>query len=158
MKKKFGYWIFRGIKGLVRLCYPKTEVVGLENLPVEPSLVVGNHTQMNGPIVSELYFPGKHYTWCAGQMMNRKEVPEYAFNDFWAQKPKWSHPFYRILSHIIAPLAELIFNNARTIPVYRDMRIMATFKSTIQKLNEGANIVIFPEKDEKNVFWKRYCF
>ena len=142
--------LFRIIKGIVRICYGKIEVIGLENLPENNAVIVGNHTQMNGPIAGEFFLPENCYTWCAGQMMNRKEVPEYAFNDFWAQKPKWSHPFYRILSHIIAPLAELIFNNARTIPVYRDMRIMATFKSTIQKLNEGANIVIFPEKDEKN--------
>ncbi|MBE5927969.1 MAG: hypothetical protein E7267_01110 [Lachnospiraceae bacterium] len=150
--------LFRILKEIVRICYGKIEVVGQENLPENNAVIVGNHTQMNGPIAGDFFLPENCYTWCAGQMMNRKEVPEYAFNDFWAQKPKWSHPFYRILSHIIAPLAELIFNNARTIPVYRDMRIMATFKSTIQKLNEGANIVIFPEKDEKNVFWKRYCF
>ena len=36
---------------------------------------------MNGPIICELYFPDKCRTWCAGQMMHLKEVPEYAFQD-----------------------------------------------------------------------------
>ncbi|MBO4987655.1 MAG: 1-acyl-sn-glycerol-3-phosphate acyltransferase [Lachnospiraceae bacterium] len=142
--------LFKIIKGFVRLFYGKMEIIGLENLPKNHAIIVGNHTQMNGPIAGELFLPQNCYTWCAGQMMNRKDVPEYAFNDFWSQKPKWTHPFYKILSHLIAPLADHIFNNARTIPVYRDMRIMGTFKETIRMLEEGANILIFPEKDEKN--------
>ena len=79
--------LYRLIKGLVQLFYPRMEVVGTENLPDEPVIVVGNHTQMNGPIACELYFPGKRYIWCAGQMMHLKEVPDYAFQDFWSQKP-----------------------------------------------------------------------
>ena len=142
--------LFRIIKGFVRACYGKMEVVGLENLPEDNVIIVGNHTQMNGPIAGELFLPENCYTWCAGQMMNRKEVPKYAFKDFWSQKPKWTHPFYKGLSHVIAPLADHIFNNARTIPVYRDMRIMTTFKKTIQMLKDGANILIFPEKDERH--------
>ena len=141
--------LFRMIKWLVRVFYIKYEVEGMENLPDEPCIVVGNHTQMHGPLASELYFPGHSYTWCAGQMMNLKDVPEYAFTDFWSQKPKYTHPFYKLLSYLIAPLAVCIFNNANTIGVYRDERIISTFKETVKRLNEGANVVIFPEHDVK---------
>ena len=58
------------------------KVIGKENLPDEPCIIVGNHTLMNGPIACELYTPGKHYTWCNGEMMHLKEVPQYAFEDF----------------------------------------------------------------------------
>jgi len=141
---------FKIIKTLVRFLYGKMEVVGLENLPERNAIIVGNHCQMNGPIAGELFLPNHCYTWCAGQMMKLKEVPGYAFDDFWSQKSKWTQPFYKILSYIIAPLCVCIFNNARTIAVYRDMRIMSTFKNTIRMLQKGANILIFPEKDEKN--------
>jgi len=141
--------LFRVIKWLARVFYIKYEVEGLENLPDEPCIVVGNHTQMHGPLASELYFPGHSYTWCAGQMMNLKEVPEYAFADFWSQKPKYTHPVYKLLSYLIAPLAVCIFNNANTIGVYRDGRIITTFKETVKRLNEGASVVIFPEHDVK---------
>ena len=90
--------LYRIIKGLVWFFYPKLKVVGSENLPDDAAIIVGNHTQMNGPIAAELYCPGKHYTWCAGQMMELKEVPDYAFQDFWSQKPKWTHPWYKLLS------------------------------------------------------------
>ena len=141
--------IYKIIKWLVWLFYPKMEVVGTENLPEGEAIIVGNHTQMNGPIASELYLTGNRYTWCAGQMMNTKEVPDYAYKDFWSGKPKIVRPFYKILSYIIAPLASLIFNNANTIAVYRDNRIMSTFRTTVNKLSDGAKVVIFPEHDKK---------
>lgn len=140
-----GYVCYRIIKWLVWVFYPKITVEGVENLPEESCLVVGNHTQMNGPIACELYFPGNRYTWCAGQMMHLKEVPAYAFQDFWSGKPKWNRWFYKMLSYLIAPFSVCVFNNARTIPVYRDTRVITTFKSTVNKLTEGANVVVFPE-------------
>lgn len=123
-------------------------LVGTENLPDEPVILVANHAQMNGPIASELYAPGEHYTWCAAQMMHLKEVPKYAFQDFWSKKPRYSLWFYKILSYLIAPLSVCVFNNANTIGVYHDIRLMNTFKSTLQRLQEGANVVIFPEHDQ----------
>jgi len=147
LKQKKTSLLFRIIKGAVRLCYPKIQVEGTENLPDEPCIIVANHSQMNGPIACELYFPGHRYTWCAGQMMHLKEVPGYAFSDFWSQKSKLTQPFYKLLSYIIAPFSVCIFNNANTIPVYRDARIISTFKTTMTRLCEGANVVIFPEHD-----------
>jgi hypothetical protein len=102
---------------------------------------------MNGPIVGELYVPNEPYIWCAGEMMHLKDVPEYAFRDFWSSKPKWTQPFYKLLSYIIAPLSVCIFNNARTIGVYHDARLLSTFKNTVKVLQEGKSVVIFPEHD-----------
>jgi len=142
--------LFKIIKWCVKVFYPNMQVEGVENLPDEPVIFVGNHCQMNGPIVGELYVPHAPYIWCAGEMMHLKDVPAYAFRDFWSQKPKWTHPFYRLLSYIIAPLSVCVFNNARTIGVYHDTRILSTFKSTVKLLTAGQSVVIFPEHDEKH--------
>lgn len=150
MEKKQTSTLYKIIKSLVRFFYGKMEVVGLENLPEDNAIIVGNHCQLNGPIAGELFLQDNCYIWCAGQMMDLKEVPEYAFTDFWSQKSKWTQPFYKLASYLIAPLSVCIFNNARTIAVYRDMRIMSTFKDSIKLLQQGANILIFPEKDEKH--------
>lgn len=136
------------ICALIRLFYRRPEFIGTEKLPDEPCVLVGNHTQMNGPIIAELYFPGRPWIWCAGEMMNRKEVPGYAFTDFWSFKPRWTHPFFKLLSYLITPLSLLLFNNARTIPVYHDSRLISTFRRSIEKLQEGNSILIFPEKNE----------
>ncbi len=144
MKKSF---LFFMIKKILYLCYPKTEIEGLEHLPKEPCILVGNHAQIHGPIVGELYFSEDTLIWCAGQMMNLKEVPNYAFQDFWSQKPKRNHWFYKILAYLIAPLSAVVFTHARTIPVYRDHRVMTTFRESIKQLEDGKSIVIFPEYD-----------
>ena len=143
-------WLFRVIKYLVRVFYPKMELVGLENLPDEPCAIIGNHTQLHGPIACELYFSENYYTWCAGQMMKLKEVPAYAYKDFWSQKPKITRPFFKLVSYIIAPLSVLIFNNARTLAVYKDNRILSTFRESIAKLKAGNSVIIFPEHDKKH--------
>jgi len=143
--KKISFITFKIIRWLVWVFYPKTRVFGTENLPDSPSVIVGNHTQMNGPIIGELYYPRKSLTWCAGQMMNLKEVPPYAYKDFWSEKPKILRPFYKFLSYIIAPLSVAVFNNAKTIAVYHDSRIVATFKNTVKALADGSDVIIFPE-------------
>ena len=141
-------WLFRFIKYLVRLVYQKTEIIGLENLPDEPCVIVGNHSQIHGPIACELYLPENYYTWCASQMRKLKEVPAYAYKDFWSGKPKPLRPLFKLISYIIAPLCVLLFNNARTIAVYKDNRVLKTFKESITKLENKNNIVIFPEYDK----------
>jgi len=140
--------IYRMIYRIVLKVFPKFTLSGTENLPKEPCVIVGNHSQMYGPLAAEFYMPRDHYIWCVGEMMNRKEVPAYAFKDFWSLKPQKVQWFYRFLSHLIAPLSEMIFTNAHTIPVYHDARIMTTFRKTIARLDEGADVVIFPESSE----------
>lgn len=150
--KKTGFLsvaVFKTVRFLVRLFYGKAEIIGLENIPANDAVIVANHSQMNGPIMGELFMPKNCYIWCAGQMMDLKEVPHYAFKDFWSQKPRWTHPFFKLLSYIIAPLSSAVFNNARTIAVYRDKRVISTFKQSVSFLSEGKNLLIFPEKDEK---------
>lgn len=142
--------VYRVIRALVKLCYPKCRVEGLEHLPDGGCIVVGNHAKMNGPILSELYIPGDRAIWTAGEMFHLKEVPAYAYADFWSGKPKHSRPFYRMLSCLIAPLSVCVFNNAHTIPVYHDARILSTFRETIARLKDGARIIIFPEHGVKH--------
>lgn len=141
--------MFKIIRWLVWFFYPKIKVYGLENVPKENAVIVGNHTQLHGPIICELYAPENCYTWCASEMMEFTKVPGYAFKDFWSQKPKYLHPFFKVLSYIITPLSVFIFNRAKTVPVYKNMKIMSTFKTSVKLLNEGKNLVIFPEHDVK---------
>ncbi len=144
-------WIYKIIRWLVWIFSPKYQIIGLENLPEEPCVIVGNHSQMFGPIAGELHTPGKHYVWCSGEMMHWKEVHDYAYRDFWSQKPKAVRWFFKILSYLITPLSVCVFNNAHTIAVYHDTRLITTFRESIEKLKEGCRLVIFPEHyDEHN--------
>lgn len=136
---------YKAIKWLVWYFSPKMRVEGLENLPEDGAVIVGNHAHMYGPIAAELYLEDSHHIWCAAQMMDIKEAPAYAYQDFWSMKPWYTHWYYRLLSYLVAPLCVLIFNNANTIPVYHDARVMLTFRQTLRLLRDGKKIVIFPE-------------
>ena len=64
-------------------------------------------------------------------------------------KPASVRWFYRLASYAIAPLSVLIFNNASTVPVYHDTRLITTFRRSIELLQEGRNMIIFPEKNKR---------
>ncbi len=140
---------YRMLWKTVRFFYGKREFVGLENIPQEPCIIIGNHAQAHGPLSCELHFPAKKKIWCIGQMMHVKEVPAYAYQDFWSFKPKWTRWWYKLLSYLMAPLCGYVFNHADTIAVYKDARGLSTFKESVKALGEGAHVIIFPEKGEK---------
>jgi len=136
--------LYRVVRWFVWLFSPKFRAEG-EPLPAEPCVIVGNHSQMYGPIAGEIFMPGRHYVWCAGEMMNKDEVADYAYRDFWSGKPKGVRWLFRLFSYLIVPVALLVFNNANTIAVYHDMRVIATFRESVAKLQAGSNVIIFPE-------------
>ncbi len=153
--------LYRIVRKTVSLFYKKREFLGLENLPSGGCVVVGNHSKTHGPIMAELYFPTEKYIWCAGQMMSVKEAPTYTFEDFWAQKPRRVRWIYKILSYVIAPVSAYLFSRADCIKVYKDMRVMATYKDSVKGLEEGRKIIIYPEHHQPynniiNDFQTRY--
>ena len=150
MKKHF---VYRLVRKIVDFVMPVYQIEGAENIPDGPAVVVGNHSQMYGPLAAELFFPRKHYTWCISEMMEKDKVADYAYKDFWSKKPALLRPFFRLFSYMIPHLAEIIFTNADTLPVYRDKRVMKTFQLSCDRLKEGAVIVIFPEDyiDHNNI-------
>ena len=76
-KTSVSYVCYRVFLWLVKVFYPKIELVGMEHIPEEPCVLVGNHTQMHGPICAELYIPGQR-------------MP---FGIFGAQSPNIQHGF-----------------------------------------------------------------
>lgn len=154
MAKKPAF-LYRLIRAGVRLVYPKLELVGAENIPKEPVIVVGNHAQAHGPIAGTLFYPGARYVWCTGEMMRLKDVPAYAYRDFWSAKPRRSRWFYKLLSYLIAPLSVCIFNSADTIAVYHDARLLSTYRKSVAALQAGASLIIFPEHNvpHNQILW-----
>ena len=140
--------VYKIIIALLKFFYVRPDFINLKKIPDEPCIIVANHCQMNGPIISEVFLPINHYTWCASEMMHIKEVPAYAFKDFWSEKPTYIRWFFKLASYVIAPISAAAFSRAKCIEVYHDIRIQKTFKDTLRRLEEGYSIVIFPEHGE----------
>ena len=135
---------------IVKFFYGPHAVEGLENLPDEPCFIISNHAQIHGPMISQLFMPKNTRTWCAAETLQFKTARPYAFEDFWSGKPKHLHWLYKGLSYLAAPLLVYLHTNGRTIGVYHDHRVMSTFRDTLQYMQEGNHIIIFPEKAEPN--------
>lgn len=137
--------LFRFLKFSVGCFYKKRKLLGLENIPDQECIIVGNHAQMHGPLVSELQFPYKKKIWATGKLMDKTEASQYCFEDFWGYKPKRSQWFYKGLAKAVSPICVYILSNADTIPVYKDTKVISTFKRTVETLKDGSKVIIFPE-------------
>lgn len=146
-KTKRSFW-YSIIRFAVNIFYRKREFIGLENISDETAILVANHAQIHGPLVAEVQFPLKRKTWCIGNVMSTKEFIHHAKNDFWINKPKWIRWFFYILAYIIAPIGASVFKSADVIAVYKDSRLITTFKETVKELANGNHIIIFPESPE----------
>jgi len=112
-----------------------------------PSIYIGNHATTATPSAIHLYFPGKKRPWVVGDMCSLKTIPKYAKEEFWTNyKPKWL--FQKVLPVLVAPIGYMIMRGAEAIPVYRDGRMIVTIKKTVQSLEDGVNVYIFPEYDQ----------
>ena len=137
--------IFRMFLRMVKLIYPKHEVIGMENIPEEPCIIVANHAQLHGPVTGILYLPGNCWFWGAGELLSLKTAARYAYKDFWSKKPRMFRWLYKQLSYIAGPVLYYIFHNVNMIGVYHDKRLMTTLKETGKVLDRGGKVVIFPE-------------
>lgn len=145
--KKKGLF-FRFLAFWVRRFFHRPEFSGIENIPNEPCVIAGNHCQAHTPIMGECYFPVKKLTWCDAPMFDKKDMKAYAYSVFWGNKPKW---YQRLAANILAPLIAYVMKNADALPVYRDMRVVKTYKASVDAMMEGNNVLILPEcPDEHN--------
>ncbi len=147
-KKRFSYKFYKVLKKVVKFFYPKQKIYGYENLPNQPCVIVSNHSQLNGPITCKLYFKGEKSIWCAGELCKKKTVSNFAYNDFFKYKPKFFKWWYKFLSFLMTPIFPFLLNNADTIPVYHNLKIVSTYKKTIDALLQNKNVIIFPESHE----------
>ncbi len=139
--KKKGLF-FRFVAFWIRRFYKRCEFIGLENIPSQPCVFLGNHSHAHTPVMAECYFPVNKLTWCDAPMFDKKEMKAYAYRVFWGDNPKW---FHRLAANLLAPVIAYTMNNADALPVYRDMRVVKTYKLSVDELEKGNSIVILPE-------------
>lgn len=122
-----------------------------EEAPAEDEVGVYccNHAGANGPAMMTLSFQPKHRTWIISYVLNKKQNVNFIFNDFMCgegRKNKW---FWRFLAKLTAAFLRPLLECARPIPVFHDRRVMDTLKESVDALENGDNVVIFPECPKK---------
>lgn len=125
-------------------------VHGIRNITSSGGAVyVCNHAGSIGPMAMELFFPFKFRPWVIHHAMTARLCRRQLEADLFGSCPAVFKPLYRLASFLIEPACLWVMRKVEAIPVYRGgNEIFTTFHMSMEALNEGYNIVLFPERDE----------
>lgn len=146
-------WWYRGIKRVMRLVYKKPKFVFLGGSPEKGSIILSNHEGTYSPLTLEIYAQFPIRFWGTSEMNSGlKSTYRYLSYTYYHQKKHWNLFGARMFCLIAAPLSNLFYKGLKLISTYRDANFLKTIRESCAALNDGNNIVIFPEKSEQGYF------
>lgn len=155
-KKKFKQdrklW-FRGFKNLLKIRYRKPNFIYLGEKPTNSSVILSNHIGARVPLTLEIYadFPIRY--WGTYEMnFGFKKLYRYQTITYYHGKKGWNIHLARLFCLIASPLTNLFYKGLRLISTYPDYRLRETISTSIDFIESGGNVVIFPEDSSKGYF------
>ena len=147
-------WLTRGLILFLRLIF-RFSLRDAEGITMEDThsvIFLCNHGELFAPIVCQVYFPAPFRSWTVSLMMeDPEEVANYIYTNTFSRQ-KWLLPCLRMpLSRFIGRASVTVMRQIESIPVYRDspMKLRLTVRQSIEALEAGDNILIFPEDTSK---------
>lgn len=140
-------WWFRFMKKLTLVRYKKPKFVYLgEERFEEGAIILSNHEGTDAPMSWELYCDEPIRMWGAYEM-NSGLVQMYKYQSrvYFHEKKGWSLFGARMFCLIASPITNLYYKGLNLISTYRDGRFLKTLRESIKTLQEGTNVVIYPE-------------
>lgn len=141
---------FSFVKGILRLFYRKPEIVYLGGETEQPAIIVSNHVSIKGPLMHELYLPVPTVKWGAGEMLgNYKTRYNYLRDVFYMQKRGYGKANATLRAVFAALFSKFFYKGMNIIPTYSDARMFNTVTYSVDVLNEGGSVLIFPENSDE---------
>lgn len=147
MKKTFYQ---KAALAVARLVFPRAKVKNETPAEDEPAVYLCNHSGAIGPALMTLYFEKPHKTWLINYVLNKEKNANFVFHDFFFCRSKKHPKPWRLLSRLVAFLLRPLLYLSDPIPVYHDKNMLTTFKESVDALQGGQSLVIFPECPEKH--------
>ena len=137
---------FRVIKKIMRLFIKETEFVYLGEKITEPTIVLSNHVGTAAPLAWELYGNLPFRFWGASEMNSGLiSLYKYQTRVFYHEKKHWNLHLARLFCLIASPLTYMFYKGINLISTYRDIRFKHTITESIDTLDSGKSVIIFPE-------------
>lgn len=143
----------RVLMALLRPVY-RHRVKGTEHIVQDednPTVFLCNHGELYGPIVAMLFMPVPVRPWTISEMsVHKDEVAEYVYR-FTISRQKWLPKKLQMpVARLIGPLSVWVMKQLETIPVFRNKvtKLMTTFRMSVEALEAGDNLLIFPENPD----------
>lgn len=136
--------------------FMRSKVINKENINKddEAQVFICNHLELYGPVITHLRFPvKKKAVWIHEYMLDKDKIEEQMAYGFVEFQFKWIPKFIKrgivkLLKHLVIYVFK---NKANGIPVSRESAsaLITTLQNSVEKINEGNSILIFPELDYK---------
>ena len=143
------------VKSVIRLFKKKHEVIYLGEKVEKSSLILSNHVGMSAPLSWELYPEFPFRFWGTYEMNgNLKTVYKYLSETYFHNKMHWPLFLSKLFCLIAAPVMKGFYKGLEVISTYTDLRLKQTINTSLEVLNKGHNIIVFPEDSSSGYFDK----
>ena len=137
---------FSVVKFLLKIIIKKPEYIYLGNQVENGSIILSNHVGAFGPLKNELYFDRPFRFWGTYEMnSNIVEVYKYLSNIYFPEKKHWNIFLSKMFCIIAAPVLWVFYRGINLISTYPDYRLKNTIKTSIETIENGTSLIIFPE-------------
>lgn len=138
--------LMRFVKRVLKVFKKKPTIINLNDTLEDNALYIANHSAASGPLTLSLYFPKKFIPWGTHHMCgNYKERWNYLYHVFYQQKLHYSKFRSFLIATPFALVSKMLYNWMRLIPTYQDARLIQTMKISIDHLEQGSSVLVFPE-------------
>lgn len=146
---------FRGIKGFLKIFIRKPRFIYLGEKLKPGSLMLTNHEGATCPLLLELYFSQPFRFWGTYEMNSGlKKVYKYLSTTYFHQKKHIPSFLSKIIAFVACPFVNLFYKGFKLISTYSDARFKKTIKESVETLQNGESIIIFPEDSSHGYYEK----
>lgn len=144
-KRWFGF-----LKNIMRIFIKKSEFIYLGEQLGKNGIVLSNHVGTSAPLAFELYGPQNIRFWGAYEMNSGLiKLYKYQTRVYYHEKKHWNLFLARLFCLIASPLTYIFYKGLRLINTYPDSRLRKTLSESTKALEDGYNVIIFPEDSTK---------
>lgn len=125
------------------------ELCGTENLPESgPAVFVSNHLGATGPVAVVASLPIRVYPWVISDMLDKGKAADYLRIDFVEPQLHLSPPTSIWVAKMLSKVSTRLLLSAGCIAVYQGKRLLDTYQTSVDILEDGRFILVFPEDPE----------
>ena len=109
-------------------------------------IILSNHEGTDAPMSLEIYCDKPLRMWGAHEMNSGLiKMYKYQTRVYYHEKKHWNLHLARLFCLIASPLTNLFYKGLNLISTYRDGRFLKTLRESLEAIEQGDNIVIYPE-------------
>ena len=141
--------VWKGTAKFLRMFFKKPKILSLSGELNDRAVFVANHAAMFGPVVYNLYLPAQFAQWGAWPMLGTwKQRYRYLRDVYFIQKRHKNKFAATLLALFEAGFSPMFYKGLHVLPSYNDQRFLITLRKSIQVLDSGKGVIIFPENSD----------